>query len=290
MLCLGKRGSGVISFFVVLLLILGSALLMGQILGRFYIGNIQQEQQEQQEKQVKQEKAEMVPKRVSSRSEALTWERNKKKKVLRLKKVEYYTILVAAAEQRDEAVQIGQNLGKQGLPVIVTAEAPYQVLLGFVNNEAKLLSLAERIRIGETAVEVRCEILNKVAFKFEAEDTLAAEKIAPFLGKISLCLEKGLLLYKNITVADEEMILLRPKYALLATALEEAAAEGMRTAAVIESEQLAGELEQLARLCQEWGQSLNQLGTEWSDAVLLRSQQLALVLVEEYHRFLGKSN
>lgn len=290
MLCLGKNGFGFVSFLVVLVLILGSTLLMGQILGRFYIGNIQQEQQEQQEKQVKQEKAEMAPKRVSSRGEALTWERNKKKKVLRLKKVEYYTILVAAAEQQDEALQIGQNLGKQGLPVIVTAEAPYQVLLGFVNNEAKLLSLAERIRIGETAVEVRCEILNKVAFKFEAEDTLAAEKIAPFLGKISLCLEKGLLLYKNITVADEEMILLRPKYALLATALEEAAAEGIRMAAVLESEQLAGELEELACLCREWGQSLSQLGEKWNDAELLRSQQLALVLVEEYHRFLSMSN
>jgi hypothetical protein len=118
-------------------------------------------------------------------------------------------------------------MGKEGFPVIVTGEAPYRVLLGFMGKAEKLSPLAERIRVENKTPKVICEKLNEDVFKFDADDTYAAEKIAPFLGKISLCLEKGLALYENTGVNGEEAAALKNKISVLTKNVEELANEGL---------------------------------------------------------------
>jgi len=287
-----KNRAGLIPFFLVLALVIGATLLFGQVLGRFYLANILQVPSADVAQRPLASRGNAAPDNpqreqiLSRQTGTARVGQSQKMKVLRLTKEQYYTIVLAESAQREEALQLGQRLGEQGLPVIVTAQAPYRVLLGFVNNEARLATLAERIKIGEKAGRVSCETLNGVAFKFPADDTFAAETLAPYLGRISVCLAKGLLLYKNITVADEEMIALRPKFAVLAGELEKVAAEGAQIAAASQDEAIKG----LAELCGQWGQGLGELGREWGDDRLLKSQQQALVLLEEYHRFLSTTN
>lgn len=272
------NSSPIASFFLVLVLVLLFALILGQGLGRFYLGNITREVS-----------GDTLKRNISSRGSSFNQELNQKKKVLRLKQVEYYTLLVATADQREQALQLGQELGQKGLPVIVTGEGPYQVLLGLVKKEEPLLVLAKRIKVGEKEAEVRKEYLNQVAFKFAAEDTFAAEKIAPFLGRVSLCLEKGLLLYQGTAVQEEALISLRTKFPVLAESLEEVALEGEEISK--ENPEEAGKsLRYLSGLCRQWAQSLRQVEKEWTEGALLKSQQQGLALLEEYHRFVKKTN
>ncbi len=330
-----QSGPGLIPFFLMLILVLAGAAFLGQVLGQHYLANIQlmprQGQEQEQgrvasrgdslsnrqgqnafrepgepegqsgfDQQNETEDPSGFVQQGGSVQQNGSRVQEKKVKVLRLNKEQYYTIVVGTCDHREEALQLGQELGERGLPVIVTAVAPYRVLLGFVNNEEKLSALAQRIRVNEKAVGICCDTLNKVAYKFRAEDAFAAETIAPYLGKISVCLTKGLLLYKNITVADEEMIALRNKFPVLAAELKEVAAEGEKIEADNSgnSAQAAGSfgasqlgtIRRLAELCREWSVSLEELSTQWDDAQLLRSQQQALVLLEEYHRFLASTN
>ncbi|MDD4146537.1 MAG: hypothetical protein PHS83_05540 [Clostridia bacterium] len=266
------------SFFLVFVLVLFFTLLLGQGLGRFYMGNISREIP-----------TDSLKRNISSRGGNLNQELPQKKKVLRLKQVPYYTLLVVTAEQREGALQIGTELGQKGFPVIVTGEGPYQVLLGLVNNEEALVILANKIKAEEIEVEISKDYLNKVAFKFAVEDTFAAEKIAPFLGKVSLCLEKGLFLYQSTMLKEETLISLQPKFSSLADSLEEVVLEGQKISE--ESlEEVSKALQRLSGLCSQWAQSLRQAEKEWSDPALLKSQQQGLALLEEYHRFIKKTN
>lgn len=267
------------SFLLVLALVFFFTLFLGQVLGRFYLANIT----------TGEVQGDTIKRNFPSRGSSKDKEINKKRKVLRLKLLDYYTILVATAERQEEALHIGQELGRKGFPVIITGEGPYKVLLGFLNNREKLIPLAERIKVGGTKAQVISGSLNKVAFRFAADDTFAAEKIAPFLGKVSLCLEKGLFLYQSITIADEETTALRSKYILLANSLEETAHAGLQIAQ--EAKRGAeNDLKNLSQLCKEWAQSLRLLNKEWSDVALLKGQQQGLALLDEYHRFLMKNN
>ena len=267
------------SFFLVFVLILFFALFLGQGLGRFYLGNITRE--------VSAEKLQRNI--IASRGSNLSRELLPKMKVLRLKQVDYYTILVTTLEEREIALQVGNELGQKGLPVIVTGEGAYQILLGFVNNQETLADLAKKIKVGAGEAEVRKDSLNKVAFKFMAEDTFAAEKIAPFLGEISLCLEKGLLLYQSTGVKEEKLISLRPKFSELADSLENTAKEGLELCKG-KNDETGRLLGLLSELCTEWAQSLRLVEKEWTDLALLKSQQQGLALLEEYHRYIKTTN
>ncbi|MGI6588367.1 MAG: hypothetical protein ACOX2N_06270 [Peptococcia bacterium] len=269
------------SFVLVFALVLFLTLFLGQGLGRFYLGNITREVPE-----------EILKRNISLSSRggsSAVYESRSKKKVLRLKQVEYYTLLVVTADRKEQALQLGQELAQKGFPVIVTGEEPYEILLGFVNKEESLVALAKRIKVGEKEAEVRKDYLNKVAFKFSAEDTFAAEKIAPFLGKVSLCLEKGLLLYPGTVVNEETIISFRPKFSLLADSLKEVALEGQKISEE-SSEEMSKTLKRLSKLCSQWGESLHQVEQEWTDFVFLKSQQQGLALLEEYHFFVKTAN
>lgn len=268
------------SFLLVFIMIISFTLLLGQGLGRLYLGNITREV-------VNEEyfKGSIT----SSRGGSISGEINAKTKVLRLNQVGYYSILVTTVEERQSALQIGKELGQKGLPVIVTGEKPSRILLGLVNNEASLLDLADKIKVGEENATVSKDYLNKVAFKFAAEDTFAAEKIAPFLGELSLCLEKGLLLYRSIEVNEEKLLPLRPKFSELANSLEDVAKEG-KLISLESKEEMVETLGLLSELCVKWSQSLRDVESEWNNLSLLKSQQQGLVLIEEYHRYIKLTN
>lgn len=277
------------SFFLIFLFILFFTLLLGQGLGRFYLGNITREVS-----------AETLSRSISSsRGSNLPKEDNHKMKVLRLKQTEYYSILVATFEERETALKVGKELGQKGLPVIVTSKSQreeggaekgsFQVLLGLASNETALASLADQIQVGAQKAIVQKDYLNLVAYKFSAEDTFSAEKIAPYLGEISLCLEKGLLLYQSTKIQGKEFLLLRPKFSELAASLEQVAKQG-ETIKLERTDVTGTGLGSLAELCVQWAQSLHEVEKEWTDLALLKSQQQALVLIGEYHRYINLSN
>ncbi|MDD2401357.1 MAG: hypothetical protein PHI90_01250 [Clostridia bacterium] len=249
----------------VILLVLFLALLIGRVLGNFYLVNITQQNH------VDINENNDVQKSV------------KKTKALRLEEVDYYSILVLSSDRQELAVSIEKEMGEKDFPVVVTSEAPYKILLGFLSNEDNLISLASRIKVGETEAKVIHGKLNEFSFKFFADDTYAEEKIAPFLGRISLCLEKGLLLYTSLSVNDNDIIRNRPKFLNLAASLEKLYGEGQDI-----TDEKYKDMQALSEKSLHWAESIRQLEKDWTDKALLISQQKALALLEEYRCFLRR--
>lgn len=210
-----------------------------------------------------------------------------KKKVLRLEKKTYYCIYLAQYEQRKKAVLLGECLAKKGFPVVVSSTSPYQVYLGFINNKEKLQSLAERITIDGQNTKVIVGEINNCAYKFLAKDEFAAQKIAPFLGKIDTCLKKALLLYSDTSMNSKQMQKHKTKYTILAEEIEKTAAIGFRIAEEAKNRKEKDQISGLAERCQIWSHSLKALSENWQDTQLLDAQQKALALLLNYHQFIG---
>lgn len=265
-----------LSLVLGLLLVLTASIWFGQVLGKYYIGNMARDEVG------KTTSFPYLP--VSSREGA------GKKKVLRLNKFDYYTIRAGTFSGQEQAVLLGKNLAEKGLPSLVTGSPPYQVLIGFTSNGEKLAPLAASILVdGEEAVVVKGEV-NAVSFKFEETDTVAANTVAPYLGEISISLNKGLLLYKGISASDEVLTALRPKFTELARELEGLAGRGRQIAAREKDSPYSRDMLNLAGRCADWARSLTELEAGFQDNRLLASQQKGLALLEDYHRFLGENN
>jgi hypothetical protein len=200
---------------------------------------------------------------------------------LRLKQVETYSILVTSSANKENALLIAREMGKKGYPVIVTGQTPYRVLMGFCGQEEKLTALAARIKVGKDGAKVICEQLNKEAFKFASDDSYAEKEIAPFLGKVTLCLEKGIIIYNNAGVSGEETSALKNRISALAKSVEELANEGLGL-----TEEKYKYIRVLSERAKTWAVSLRRLEANITEANLLENQQKALALKEEYHYFL----
>lgn len=258
-----NRPAKFMTFILVLLFILVISLSFGQVLGNYYYEQI------------------------ASTKQASYEVRSAAKKVLRLNKATYYSILVAEFTKRETAVQLGNTLAEKGLPAIITGGSPYRVLLGFFNNRESLTSLAGSLKIdGQTPAVITGEI-NSVSFKFLKEDQLAEKEVAPFLGQLSTCLHKGLLLYSSIDM--ENLKEKKPKFLLLAAELEKIAECGRLLAQKEKSVYTEG-LNTLAERCVKWSESLRNLEKSWAVLPLLVSQQHALALLENFHRFMENTN
>ena len=265
-----------LSAALALLLVLTTAVCFGQVLGKFYISNISRDGESERDT------VSYLP--ISSRDGA------GKIKVLRLNRFEYYSIQAGAFTEQRQAVLLGKSLGEKGLPAVVGGVSPHVVLVGFTNNQEKLLPLAERITVNNAgAVVVKGEV-NAVSFKFEEKDTVASSVIAPFLGDVSIALNKGLLLYSGVTTADEVIKGVRPKFAELAREVAELAGRGRDIAAQGKDSPYAQDVLKLAQRCSDWAASISELDKDFQDIRLLVSQQMALALVEDYHRFLAGTN
>jgi hypothetical protein len=262
-----------LSIFVVVAAVVVASLVLGQVIGGFYLVNLT--------------KDEIVTVNGSKSSEQ---DSSGKKKVLRLKKFAFYTVQVAAFNQQEEALSLGRKLAEKSLPVVITGEPPHKVWLGFVNNQEKLLILANSIQVnGQKSIVVKGEV-NSIAFKFAAGDTFAEKEIAPFLGRISLCLEKGLLLYGSTGIKDYPESDYKGKFSLLAGELQEVSTMGLNIARQEKARETAQGILILTERCRDWAKSLEQLNGQWQEEKLILSQQQALALVEDFHRFLGNSN
>jgi len=255
---------------VSLILVLIASLLFGHVLGNLYLGNIASE---------------------TGGSIAVPVPANGgKTKVLRLKVLTYYTVEAAAYNEHETALNLGKSLAENGLPVVVTGSVPHRVRLGFLNNEENLAPLARSILVdGKRAEVVRGEI-NASSFKFAAADKYAAEEVAPFLGEVSLNLEKALLLNAGVDCQEDQLSKLRPKVAELASDVEALAAQGAELASRGKDSPYAPYLANLSAALHNWGQSLNDLAVVWNNGKLLSSQQQALVVLEEYGRLIDATN
>lgn len=251
-----------ITVIFIICIVLAVSLLFGQVLGGFYLGNIG--------KTVPDEVGD-IPKRM----------------VLRLTKTPYYSIQAGVFSERKKALLLGEVLAEKGLPAVITRD--FRVLIGFLNNQGKMQSLAKSITIdGQNPVIVRGEI-NAVSFKFPAGDNHAAEEIAPFLGRLSLCLQKGLMLYSSTAIEDKSFQGLKPKFLQLAGELEGVAETGRFLAEKGDASYAPGLLV-LSQFCKNWAQSIRELEEKWQDSALMISQQQGLALLHEYHHFMEATN
>lgn len=258
------------SFFLVVLGILIITVFFGQVLGTYYIDNINKEETPRQGKLPAQE-------RIS-------------KKILRLNKFDYYCLQLAVCDEYDAAMQLGKIMAAKELPVVVSGHPPYRVLLGFVSKGESLRGLGESISIDGVKGEIIKGQVNSSVFKFQVNDNYAAEEIAPFLGRISLSMEKGLLLFTSIVTRDDRLAQLKPKFTMLAQELEELALDGSRISQGTDRPSYRSAMDSLSIRCREWARSLRQLDANWQDRQLLISQQQGLALLEEYHRFMDGTN
>ncbi len=249
-------------FFTVLLV----SVCFGQVLGNFYLANIGKD------------------------APLSAVESVQKKKALRLTKFDYYCVLAGTYTEQEQALAVGTSLAEKGLPAVISGVSPYTVLVGFANDEENLSPLAASIQVdGKKAVIQKGEV-NAVSYKFDAADSFAGEEVAPFLGSISLYLNKGLLLYTGYSAKDETMQQFKPKFAVLATQLQDLAKKGTNLAAQKQAAPCAEALSILALRCSRWAESLQQLENQWQDLNILISQQQALALLEDYSRFLANTN
>lgn len=255
-------------------------LFLGWGWGHFYLGNIKSERSSPEIN-----RSVMLAARGGSSQTVAA----RKKMVLRLEQVEYYTILVDTVAEQEKAWKKGQELGQKGFPVIISGEGPFVILLGLAGEEGALQGLEKLIKQVIPTAEIRPDYLNKVAYKFRQDDSWALEKMAPFWGKVSLSLEKGLLLYTVASLNEEIFLRQKSKFGLLADSLAELAAEGQKIV-----QENPSEMAELGRcwpdLCRQWSESLRQVECEWTDAAFFRSQQKGLAFLEEYHRLLQIMN
>ncbi|QNB47569.1 hypothetical protein BR63_15585 [Thermanaerosceptrum fracticalcis] len=262
-----------LSIFLVVSAVVAASLVLGQVVGGFYLVNL-----------AKDEIATVNP------TKSAEQDSSGKKKVLRLKQFNYYTVQIAAFSQQEEALALGRKLAEKSLPVVITGEPPYKVCLGFVNNQEKLLTLANSIQVnGQKSIVVKGEV-NSIAFKFAAEDTFAEKEIAPFLGRVSICLEKGLLLYGSTDIKDYPESDFKGKFSLLVGELYEVSTMGLNIARQEKARETTKGILILTERCRDWAKSLEVLNGQWQEKNLILSQQQALALVEDYYRFLGNSN
>ena len=256
----------VFSITLIFLIILTVSVCFGQVLGNFYLTNINKE---------------TLPSSVES---------NIKIKALRLNKFDYYCVLAGTYTIQEQALSVGNSLAQKGLPAVISGGSPYTVLLGFVNNPESLLPLADSIQVdGQKAIVQKGEV-NTVSFKFEAKDSFAGGQVAPFLGSISVCLNKGLLLYTGVSAHEDTIQQFRPKFSVLALELQDLAKKGTNLAASEQAATFAEALSILALRCRKWAESLQQLEKQWQDINILVSQQQALALLEDYGCFLADTN
>lgn len=262
----------IISILISLVLVLILAVSFGQVMGSYYLENISKDP------------GELGPRPPVSR------ENTGRTRVLRLNKYTYYTILLSEQNDRDAVLNLGQSLAQKGLPVIITGNPPYRVLLGFINNGEKLSSLAESIRIDEKKGTVIRSEINSISYKFSSHDTFAEKNIAPYIGRLSTALEKSLALYSGIRTEEENIKNNKARFAALAGELEKLAAEGEQLSKEIKDSGLASRISSLSASLRKWAQSLRHLESGWSDTSLLISQQQALVFLQEYEEFLKETN
>lgn len=268
MTSLRRNPLNTLKVLVLIVLILGISVYFGQVMGGFYLGNLARSDN-----------------RVDAKPGAAAT-----KKILRLKNIEYYTIQAAAFNDQDSSAKVGKVLAEKGFPVVVTGEAPHQVLLGFVNDGSKLAALAESIQVNGQKAKVIKGQVNCVSFKFDSRDSFAQNMAAPFMGELSNSLEKGLLLYSGITTSDQDIGRYRNKFTVLARELDELAKKGENITADNNESGLCQGIIELSGLCKSWSEGLLKLESSWNDAQLVLTQQQALVLLEEYHRFINTTN
>ncbi len=265
------RGRSVKKTILVLVFIICAltiSLCFGQVIGKYYLTRINHDV------------VESDPYRLLAHSSG-------KKKVLRLEKKTYYSILIAQYQQQKTAVLLGERLAEKGWPAVISSTSPYQVYLGFINNKEKLQSLAERIKVEGQETQVITGEINNCSYKFPAEDKFAAQKIAPFLGKIDICLKKAVLLFSDISVQSEEMLKYKTKYANLAEELEKTATTGFKIAEEAKNRKEKDQIKGLAEGCRLGAESMRALSENWQDIKLLDAQQKALALLLNYHQFIG---
>lgn len=256
---------------ITLSLVLTASLLFGQVMGSLYLENLTAFRQE-------------------NRSPRQIGREEGKTKVLRLKIIPYYTIEAAGYKEREKALQLGKTLAGYGFPVIVTGSSPHRVRLGFLNNEEKLLPLAWTITVDGRKAVVKKDEINLVSFRFAGSDKFAAEQIAPFIGDISICLEKALLINSDLDTAASDISRLKGKFPELAGDIEALSKKGAELSAQASGTAYAAYLSGLTMSLSNWAAALNRLGTDWSDAQLLGSQQQALAVLEEYQRLINSTN
>lgn len=255
---------------ITLLLILTFSLTFGQVLGNLYLENLDSHS------------GSTIPTPVTKG----------KVNVLRLNVIKYYTVEVASYEEREKAVKVGNILAEQGIPVVITGTAPYRVQLGFLNQAEKLSPLAQAITVDGQKARIIEKEINSLAYKFPEENVLARERIAPFLGQVSLALEKAVLLNGEIDCTLSHFVLIKPKFLELAEYIVILTAEGQEIVGLLQEgdPQQVDYFISLVEALSKWASSVKELETEWNDRQLLISHQHTLAVIEEYQSFIKLTN
>lgn len=270
------RPGKILTFIIMLSFILLLSLLFGHVLGSFYLENITNEDYELTESKI-------------NKPDHKTGV-NAKTKVLRLNKIPYYTIQAGVFTKKESALSLGNILAEKGLPAIIMEDDSYYVMVGFLNNWDKLSVLADSITIdGQKPIVLKKEI-NKISFKFITGDTFAETDIAPFLGDISTSLHKGLLLYTDINFEEKTFSEVVSKFVILADELGSLALTGNELADKSKELGYSEGLMILAKRCGNWAESLKKIKSSDQGLQVLISQQQALALLEDYHRFIAITN
>lgn len=270
------RTRQIFTFILVLSFVLLVSLSFGHVLGNFYVGNIANEKYEQTNTDLNK----LFP---TSAGGTTT-------KVLRLNKIPYYTIQAGAFPTKESALSLGYVLAEKGLPAVVMEKESYFVMIGYLNNADKLSVLADSISIDGQKPVVQEKEINAISFKFMKGDTYAETGVAPYLGDISTALHKGLLLYSDIKPDENSLLELKQKFVLLAEELRRLDLAGKALADKGQGSGFGEGLLILAKRCGSWADSLSKLNENCTDLALLISQQQALALLEDYHRFMTATN
>jgi hypothetical protein len=270
------KPQSILSFIFILCLVLAVSLVFGHVLGSYYLENIIKNDNQQKQN------IEYQPSTASGE--------NVKKKVLRLKKTSYSTIQAGVFSDWAVAIELGNALAQKGFPAVITEEKSYLVMIGFLNNNDNLAILANSITIDGQKPKVIQREINSISFKFDVGDDYAEKYVAPFLGNLSNSLQKGIMLYSDINIEDRNLTELRAGFKLLANEVAQIASAGEAIADKGKATTYHEGLLILVKRCSSWAESLNKLENDCQQLTILLSQQQALALLEDYHRFMAITN
>lgn len=114
------------------------------------------------------------------------------KTILRLETKDYYTYQLGIFAQSNEAQEKINACAQMGYRVWVTAQSPYQLMVGCWADKPTDMQIADEMKnLGQDAVVIK-KTLNEVSLKYKDTDYIYQERIAPLIAAIDVALKQSI--------------------------------------------------------------------------------------------------
>lgn len=211
------------------------------------------------------------------------------KTILRLEATDYYTYQVGIFTQSAEAQEVIDAFAKEGYRLWVTAESPYQLLLGSWAENPQNEQLPEEIKnLGQDTVVVK-KTLNEVSLKYKDADSIYKERIAPLLSAADVILKQSLNMldgssYTQYSETEWQKMTDVLKFEL--RELDDELEALILSSEVRDREKMSAALKNFQIKLNAYAASLDYINREKSERALFLAESYLLELIAGYHEMI----